>query len=113
MDDFLLMKKSQSRSQLRDVKPNSLFWKRPHTLEVNCKDGAIGIVGAFDITCTRTAQVPSQHQVQNEEAVLVILESVAKVDEERMVDLPTSVSGGHQGQGSMKDALLRASAAPV
>ena len=87
MDDFLLMKKSQSRSQLRDVKPNSLFWKRPHTLKVNWKDGVIGIVGAFDITCRRTAQVPSQHQVQHEEAVLVILESVTKVDDERVIDL--------------------------
>ena len=36
---------------------------------------------------TRTAQVAPQHEIQHKETVLVILEGVAKVDNERVVDL--------------------------
>jgi hypothetical protein len=34
-----------------------------------------------------TPQVPSEHEVQNEEAVLVVLEGVAHVHDERVVNL--------------------------
>ena len=34
-----------------------------------------------------TSQVPAQHQIQYEEAVLVILKRIPHVDDERMVDL--------------------------
>jgi hypothetical protein len=34
-----------------------------------------------------TAKVPAQHEIQDEEAVLVVLEGVAHIDNERVVDL--------------------------
>lgn len=34
-----------------------------------------------------TSQIPTEHQIQHEEAVLVVLERVAQVDDERVVDL--------------------------
>ena len=35
----------------------------------------------------RTAQVTSQHEIQHEETVLVVLEGISEVDDERMIDL--------------------------
>lgn len=36
----------------------------------------------------RTAEITSQHEVEDKEAVLVVLERVPQVDDERMVNLP-------------------------
>lgn len=36
---------------------------------------------------TPTAEVASEHEVENKEAVLVVLECVAHIDDEGMVDL--------------------------
>ena len=51
----------------------------------------------------RTSQVPAQHEVEHEETVLVILEGVAKVDNEGVVNLAYSsrvrLTGLRQGGG--------------
>ena len=49
-------------------------------------------------TGRRTAQVAAQHEVKNEEAVFIVLESVPQVDDERVVDLRVvhNVSGDGQ-----------------
>lgn len=35
----------------------------------------------------RTAQVPSEHEIQHKKAVLIVLESIAHIDHESMVYL--------------------------
>ena len=34
-----------------------------------------------------TSKVPTKHEVEDEETVVIVLESIAKVDQERVVDL--------------------------
>lgn len=44
-------------------------------------------------TRIRTSQITTQHKVKNEEAIFVILEGVAEIDYEGMVDLTRKVVG--------------------
>ena len=46
-----------------------------------------------------TSQVTTQHQIQDKEAVLIILERITHIDNERMIDLHASeqVSGRYSG----------------
>ena len=39
----------------------------------------------------RTTQVTAKHEIENKEAVFVVLEGIAEVDDKGMVDLETDV----------------------
>lgn len=44
----------------------------------------------------RTAQITAEHEVEDKETVLVVLESIAEIDDERMVDLGDGLGGGER-----------------
>ena len=50
-------------------------------IENTCQ--SVGRAGREELT----SQVPSKHQIQDEETIFVILESISQVDDEWMVDL--------------------------
>jgi hypothetical protein len=44
----------------------------------------------------RTTQVPTEHEIEDKETILVVLESVSKVDNEWMVNLRQRKSQQHE-----------------
>ena len=45
----------------------------------------------------RTAEISTEHEVEDEEAVLVVLERVSEVDDERVVNLQSTNQFGREG----------------
>ena len=46
---------------------------------------------AFEMRMGLTSKVPTKHEIKNEETIFIILESISKVDQERVVDLHRGV----------------------
>lgn len=55
-----------------------LRWSDKHPTHERCKSGL-------------TSKVTTKHEVKNEEAIIIVLESIAEVDQERAVDLHDGV----------------------
>lgn len=73
MDNTLRVEVVHGHGDLGDVEADELFCHGACAIEVE-------------------AQITTEHQVQHEEAVLVVLERVSEIDNKRMVDL----AGGDQ-----------------
>lgn len=54
-----------------------------------------------------TSEVPSKHEVEDEKAVLVVLEGIAQVDDERVIDLKVTVRDVSEWRGRQVTATRR------
>jgi len=67
--------------------------------------------GSGSKTRRRTAEVTTEHEVEDEETILVVLERVPKVDDKWVVNLAAQISSG--GGGAEGDARpFREASAP-
>lgn len=83
----ILVEEGYCRRQLGDVKANNFLFQRPKPFEVDW--GKVRKEVADRGSVIHTSQITTEHQIQHEEAILVILEGVAQVNDVGMVDLET------------------------
>lgn len=83
MHDVVLMEEGEGRGQLRDVESDGVFWEGAQTVEVDCG----GVSEERGEEEGRTAQVTAEHEIEDKEAVVVVLEGISEVDDKGMVDL--------------------------
>ena len=84
--DTVLMEIGKCRRDLGYEESHSRLWERSHPFEVDCGTNFV----SNRSQCTqikRTSQITSKHQIQDEEAVFIVLEGVSQVDHEWVIDL--------------------------
>jgi hypothetical protein len=74
------------RTAFSSMPPSRSRWTEEIGDQLEGRQSSAAKMGAFNAH-RRTTQVAAEHQVEDEEAVLVVLEGVAQVDDERVVDL--------------------------
>lgn len=88
MNDAMRVQVAYGGGQLGHVKSHNVFRKRAQSLQVDLGEWIDKRKEAGNLKMERrTAQITSQHKVQDEETVLVILESVSHVYNKGVVDL--------------------------
>jgi hypothetical protein len=81
------MKICHTRGQLCCPKANNALWEVALVIYV-VYDVLISTLPTHERWKSRlTSKVTTNHQVKNEEAIIIVLESIAEVDQERVVDL--------------------------
>jgi hypothetical protein len=76
----------QTRGQLCCPKANYALRKVAFGIYV-IYDGLISTLLTRDAKSGLTSKITTKHEVKNEEAIIIVLESIAEVDQERVVDL--------------------------